>query len=126
MVTGRDCSGDFGPRQRANEDGWDEPIDLARRECARHRPMHRGTHMRQPISCAGELDHLLLSKKYIDEMVPFIKDYFNAAWVIPRRDGVVIRSMGGQRASENEANPDKRLLRSWGAGYAHFDYTTTS
>ncbi|WP_456865281.1 CmcJ/NvfI family oxidoreductase [Bradyrhizobium sp. USDA 4503] len=42
-------------------------------------------------SCADVRDPEVMRQKYIDEMVPFIKDFFNASWVVPRRDGVVMR-----------------------------------
>lgn len=38
--------------------------------------------------------------KYLEEMVPFIKDYFNASWVVPRRQAVILRSARGSTRPE--------------------------
>lgn len=42
-------------------------------------------------SCADVRDPEIMRQEYIDEMVPFIKESFNASWVVARRDGVVMR-----------------------------------
>ncbi|MCP1835528.1 hypothetical protein J2R76_003866 [Bradyrhizobium sp. USDA 4532] len=53
------------------------------------------TLIQHKISCANERDPELMGDKYLEEMVPFIKDYFNASWVVPRRGGGIVRSAGG-------------------------------
>lgn len=47
------------------------------------------------ISCANEHDPKIMCSRFLEEMVPFIKDYFNASWVVPRRRAVALRSAGG-------------------------------
>lgn len=47
------------------------------------------------ISCAKESDPETICDRYLEEMVPFIKNYFNASWVVPRRRAVAFRSAGG-------------------------------
>lgn len=44
--------------------------------------------------CADVRDPAVMRDKYLEEMVPFIKNYFNASWVMPSRRGVVVRSAG--------------------------------
>ncbi|MCP3419599.1 hypothetical protein NLM16_36390 [Bradyrhizobium brasilense] len=81
------------------------------------------------IACANERDPEVFKRKYLEEMVPFIKDYFNASWVSSADlGGVTIRSIGGNSSfggsisdgSRGEA--DRRAVRNYGAGFAHCDY----
>ncbi|OAF14074.1 hypothetical protein AYJ54_43060 [Bradyrhizobium centrolobii] len=53
------------------------------------------TLIQHKISCANERDPEIVYDRYLEEMVPFIKKYFNASWVVPRREAVVFRSAGG-------------------------------
>lgn len=47
------------------------------------------------IACANERDQEIMHARYLEEMVPYIKHYFNASWVVPRcPHGVVSRSAG--------------------------------
>ncbi|WP_245319905.1 CmcJ/NvfI family oxidoreductase [Bradyrhizobium sp. LMTR 3] len=46
-------------------------------------------------SCAAVRDPEIMREKYLEEMVPFIKSYFNASWVVPRRNGVYVRRAAG-------------------------------
>lgn len=48
------------------------------------------------VSCVNERDPEILRKKYLEEMIPFIKSYFNASWVTTvDLGGLTIRSFGG-------------------------------
>lgn len=66
-------------------------------------------------SCASQRDTGIVRDRYLEEMIPFIKEYFNASWVVPRRDGVVVRS--GERSV-----PGAKGI----AGVAHIDYAPIS
>lgn len=46
-------------------------------------------------SCADVRDPEIMREKYLEEMVPFIKSYFKASWVVPRRSGVYLRLAAG-------------------------------
>lgn len=70
------------------------------------------TLLQHKVSCANERNPEILCQRYLEEMTPFIKEYFNASWVVPRRDGVIVRS-----ADRNSALG----LRGPGA-MAHIDY----
>ncbi|NPC59405.1 CmcJ/NvfI family oxidoreductase, partial [Caenimonas soli] len=75
------------------------------------------------LSCLNERDPDILRKKYMEEMVPFIKDYFKASWVqTVDLGGVTIRSLGGNSFSR-PANETKLSVRAHGAGHAHIDYS---
>lgn len=50
--------------------------------------------LQHKVSCANERDPDIMVGRYLEEMVPFIKSYFNASWVVPYRKGIV-RSAGG-------------------------------
>lgn len=79
------------------------------------------TIIQRKISCANERDPEVMREKYLEEMVPFIKDYFNASRVVPKRDAIILRSADG-----NSAPPSKQdgrgLTRAYVAGFAHIDY----
>lgn len=47
------------------------------------------------ISCVDDHDPEVLCPRYLEEMLPFIKERFNASWVIPMRNGVIVRRAGG-------------------------------
>lgn len=70
-------------------------------------------------SCANERDPEVLREKYIQEMVPFIKSYFNASWVVPRRQGIYLRRSAGTALPKGGWNAD--TVRAPG-GLAHVDY----
>lgn len=53
------------------------------------------TLVQHKISCANERNPETMYDRYLEEMVPLIKNYFNASWVVPRRGSVVVRSAGG-------------------------------
>lgn len=74
------------------------------------------TLVQHKTACAGERDPESLTGKYLEEMVPFIKEHFGASWVVPRRDGVIVRSAGEEPA------PGVRKT----AGMAHIDYAPIS
>lgn len=79
------------------------------------------TLVQHKVSCANEPDPNILCDRYLEEMVPFIKDYFNASWVVARRQAAVVRSIGGNaRPPASEAN--KNRVSSNAAGWAHVDY----
>lgn len=52
------------------------------------------TLIQHKISCANERDPRIMCDRYLEEMVPFIKDYFNASWVVAHRHGAIFRSGG--------------------------------
>ncbi|WP_229172022.1 CmcJ/NvfI family oxidoreductase [Bradyrhizobium altum] len=88
------------------------------------------TLIQHKVSCANERDPAILRKNYLEEMVPFIKDYFNASWVTTADlGGVVIRSIGGSNSFPGGSVTDamdsanKRSVRSFGAGFAHIDFS---
>lgn len=53
------------------------------------------TLIQHKISCANERHPEVMYDRYLEEMVPFIKNRFNASWVVPRRQVVILRSAGG-------------------------------
>lgn len=52
------------------------------------------TLIRHQSSCAFEGDAALVGKQYVEEMIPFIQDYFQAAWLMSRPDAVFLRRAG--------------------------------
>lgn len=78
------------------------------------------------ISCATERDPDVFKTKYLEEMVPFIKDYFNASWVTTvDLGGVTLRSIGGDTfggAASDGTEAAKHSVRNFGAAFAHCDY----
>ncbi len=53
------------------------------------------TLIRHKTSCADVRDPEVMRERYLEEMVPFLKSYFNASWVVPRRSGLYIRRSEG-------------------------------
>lgn len=53
------------------------------------------TLVQHKMSCVNEHDPEIMYDRYLEEMVPFIENYFRASWVVPRRQGVILRSAGG-------------------------------
>ncbi|MCC8960120.1 hypothetical protein H8B02_43985 [Bradyrhizobium sp. Pear77] len=80
--------------------------------------------VKHKMSCLNERNPEILRRKYLEEMVPFVKDYFKASWVTPMDlGGFTIRSIGGKsfdRPAERQVT--KYTVRGHGAGYAHIDY----
>ncbi|MCC8968590.1 hypothetical protein H8A95_41515 [Bradyrhizobium sp. Pear76] len=75
-------------------------------------------------SSVTESDPVILAEKYQHEMLPFIKDYFNASRVTTVDvGGVTVRSL--DEASETRAwgGKNQRTVRNRGAGFAHVDYS---
>lgn len=70
------------------------------------------TLIQHKISCANERDLTALCNRYLEEMAPFIKNYFDASWVEPRRNAVIVRSTSAR------AIPEARKPCEW----AHIDY----
>jgi hypothetical protein len=64
-------------------------------------------------TCVDVRDPEVMREKYLEEMVPFIKNYFSASWVVPRREGVILRAVGESYASGKIRGP---------ASTAHVDY----
>ncbi|WOH80391.1 CmcJ/NvfI family oxidoreductase [Bradyrhizobium sp. BEA-2-5] len=79
------------------------------------------TFIQRKLSCAKERDPQKIRERYLEEMVPFIKDYFNASWVVPKRDAVILRSSGGDSAP-SATEKDDGFVRAYVAGFAHIDY----
>lgn len=59
-------------------------------------------------SCLSKRIADISCKKYLEEMSLFIKDYFGACWVVPGRDGAVVRSAAilGSGSSATAAHID--------------------
>lgn len=79
---------------------------------------------RHGSSKANVRDPEILAKKYVEEIVPFIKDYFGASLGVARSDVIFIR-----RAGERTANGvDTTAVRGARAPVplAHIDYTPRS
>ncbi|WP_316399103.1 CmcJ/NvfI family oxidoreductase [Bradyrhizobium sp. 33ap4] len=57
------------------------------------------TLIRHKPFCANECDPEIMRDKYLEEMVPFIRNYFHASWVIARRGSVIARAAGGSSIS---------------------------
>ncbi|MCC8943337.1 hypothetical protein H8A99_44790 [Bradyrhizobium sp. Arg68] len=86
------------------------------------------------MSCANERDPEAFKKKYLEEMAPFIKDYFSASRVtIVDYGGVILRSIGGNffrlesegagvEVGKDAGEAGKHSVRNYGAGFAHCDY----
>ncbi|MCK1709597.1 CmcJ/NvfI family oxidoreductase [Bradyrhizobium sp. 143] len=71
-------------------------------------------------SCADVRDPEVMREKYLEEMVPFIKSYFNASWVVPRRSGVYLRRAAGTAIPKAGWNTVSGVREP--AGVAHIDY----
>lgn len=69
---------------------------------------------------ATESDPELMRDKYLEDMVPFIKDCFNASWVVPKKDAVIVRTPGAPLPAGEGHRP---LVRNSAAGFAHIDYS---
>lgn len=76
------------------------------------------------LSCLDERNPETLRKKYMEEMVPFIKDYFSASWVTTADlGGFSLRSLGGDMLSRQGVQADQLLVKNFGTGMAHIDYS---
>jgi hypothetical protein len=82
--------------------------------------------VKHKISFADEPDPTVMADKYLAEMVPFIKDYFKAAQVVPRRDGVIVRSVSGSADPTKEQYASKPVSQTRVAGFAHIDYSSVA
>src|SRR5262245_34497540 len=71
------------------------------------------TLIKHKMACASERDREIMCDKYLEEMIPFIKNYFNASSVVPLGRGVIVRSTGGAM--------DQGRVQSRVAGFAHVD-----
>jgi hypothetical protein len=80
--------------------------------------------VKRGTSCAGEEDPVVVRQRYLDEMVPFIKSYFNASWVIPRLSGTYMRRSEGTTLPKEGWNSNTTLRQP--AGVAHFDYASVA
>lgn len=78
------------------------------------------TLVQHDLSCVIEQDPDVMRDKYLEEMVPFIKDYFKASWVIPKKDAVIIRARGEQPTGMNE---ERALVTNEVSGFTHVDYS---
>ncbi|WP_049815013.1 CmcJ/NvfI family oxidoreductase [Bradyrhizobium sp. WSM2793] len=77
------------------------------------------TLVQHKIPCANEGDPEIRRDGYLEKMVPFLKNHFNASWVVPKRDAVVVRSAGLPRPA---GKGNRGLLTNEVAGFAHIDY----
>ncbi|MBT1516788.1 hypothetical protein KIP88_41010 [Bradyrhizobium sp. SRL28] len=78
------------------------------------------TLIQRNASWANEPDPELMRDKYLEDMVPFIKSYFNASWVVPKKDAVIVRAAGTPLPAGEGHRP---LVRNTVAGFAHVDYS---
>jgi hypothetical protein len=71
-------------------------------------------------ACAYEGDASVVCKQYVAEMIPFIQDYFKAAWVMSRPDAVFLRRAGLPVADGVDVTcvPGVRIP----LNHAHIDY----
>ncbi|WP_245311497.1 CmcJ/NvfI family oxidoreductase [Bradyrhizobium pachyrhizi] len=76
--------------------------------------------VQQKISWANERDREVL-RQLLEEMVPFIKDYFTASCVVPRHERVVVRSVSALDPTRWPYDKTA-LVQSRVAGFAHCDY----
>lgn len=82
------------------------------------------TLVQHKISSATGRDLELLQNSYLKEMVPFIKDYFNASWVLPQLHGGIFMYSGeGRSALPGEVEREHGQVRRHPAAYAHIDYS---
>lgn len=76
------------------------------------------------ISCPSERDPEILRGNYLKEMVPFIKNYFDASWVVPQlHGGIIFCSAGGRFMTSTAEERDHDQVRRDLAGFAHIDYS---
>lgn len=75
-------------------------------------------------SCADIRDPEIMRGKYLEEMVPFIKSYFNESWVVPRRSGVYLRLAAGAAIPKTGWNTVSGVREP--AGMAHIDYASVA
>ncbi|UQR61568.1 hypothetical protein LRP30_32785 [Bradyrhizobium sp. C-145] len=67
-------------------------------------------------SCVDKPHQETMCDRYLQEMVPFIKNRFNASWVVARREAVVCRSAAGGNSTPTVKEP---------IVLAHIDYAPT-
>ncbi|MDE5458837.1 hypothetical protein GWE18_40140 [Bradyrhizobium sp. CSA112] len=72
-------------------------------------------------ACADVRDLELMRERYVDEMVPFIKNHFNASWVVPFRRTIHLRRAAGAAVPKGGWNTAAAGARGPG-GFAHIDY----
>lgn len=78
------------------------------------------TLVQRKTSWANEFDADSLRDKYLEEMVPFVMDYFGASWVVPKRDAIIVRTPGQALPPQEGHRP---LVKNMAAGWAHVDYS---
>jgi hypothetical protein len=79
--------------------------------------------VRQPTSCRGVSDPEAVKQRFIDETMPFIKNYFNASWVVASPTGCYMRrSQGTVRPKEWTRSMTVRQP----GGNAHYDYAAVA
>lgn len=64
--------------------------------------------VKHKTACANERNPLIVRDRYLEEMVPFIKDYFKASLVVPYRNSVFVRnaSVAGRYGAARMAHLD--------------------
>jgi hypothetical protein len=81
--------------------------------------------VKHSISCALEPDPDVFRRKYVEEVTPFIQDYFKASWVTSLDlGGATLRSVGGNIGPRAGASAALRVSRPFGAAFAHIDYAS--
>ncbi|WP_247483753.1 CmcJ/NvfI family oxidoreductase [Bradyrhizobium sp. 15] len=82
------------------------------------------TVVKHKSSSLNERDPEIMAQNYLDEMVPFIKDHFNASWVnTVDVGGVAIRSLEDNAAPRAWGGKSQRTVKNFSAGNAHIDYS---
>lgn len=70
-------------------------------------------------------DQKVMREGYVDEMVPFIRDFFDASWVVPFRSTVHLRRAAGAAVPKEGWNTAAAGARGAG-GFAHIDYASVA
>lgn len=82
------------------------------------------TLIQHKTSCADVRDPEVMREKYLEEMVPFLKSYFNASWVIPKPSGLYVRRAAGTALPKAGWSGVSGVREP--AGVAHVDYAPIS
>src|SRR5207237_88619 len=75
---------------------------------------------RHKTTCAGIRNPDVLAREYVEEMLPFIKEFFRASWVVPRSDAIFVRRAGRTRTNGQDTTEVRGVRIP--ASSAHIDY----
>lgn len=82
------------------------------------------TVVQHKTSCADVRDPEIMREKYLEEMVPFIKNYFNASWVVPKRAALTLRLAAGTAIPKGGWNKVSGVRQP--GGMAHIDFASVA